>query len=158
MTAPVSTPATRRQSSDGGLAAGVLFGAAVATFCYGMVVEALVDDGTFVAAVGYPGDLRDGILRACPWVLLAGAVVLEVIAWRRQDARLTWAVAGAVLFGAGVAWFAWSTVDMHTLEVYDWPEGDSQVLPDLAYHGGASLLAAVGWITMTWGRPRPAER
>jgi len=158
VTSPVSTPVTRRPTSDGGLAAGVLLGAAVATFCYSLVVEALVDDGTFIAAAGYPGDLRNGVLRACPWALLAGAVILGVIASRREHARFTWAVAGAVLFGAGLAWFVWSTLDMHALEVYDWPEGDSQVLPDLAYHGGASLLAAVGWITMTWGRTRPDER
>ncbi len=158
MTSPVTTPVTRRRTSDGGLAAGALLGAAVATFCYSLVVDALVDDGTFIAAAGYPGDLHDGVLRVCPWVLLVGAVVLGVVAWRRDDARLTWAVAGAVLFGAGVAWFAWSTLDMHALEVYDWPEGDSQVLPDLAYHGGASVLAAVGWIAMTWGRERPGDR
>ncbi len=67
------------------------------------------------------------------------------------------AVAGAVLFGAGIAWFVWSTLDMHALEVYDWPEGDPQVLPDLAYHGARACLAAVGWITMTWSRARPTE-
>jgi uncharacterized membrane protein len=101
MTDAAGSEVALRRRSDVVLVGGVLLGVAVATFVYRLVVEALLDDGTFIAQDGYPGDLRDGALRIVPWVLVVGAIVAGVIAWRRHELCVTRATIGAVLLGAG---------------------------------------------------------
>lgn len=130
------------------LVAALLIGAGLAFVIDHFLVDALVDDGTFVALAGYPGDVRGPILEYTGWVLLAiGAIVLAVCLGRRQsiDAR---GFAGALLFGGGTTWFGWTSFDMHVLERYDWPEGTSELVPDLLYHGSGLVVAAVGWFLL----------
>jgi len=97
---------------------------------------------------GYPGDVRGEVMRYGGGVLIVVALVVLVVAlWRQERAGIR-GVGGAVLFGAGVMWFAWTSFDMHVLERYDWSEASSGVLSDLAYHGSGLVVATVGWLLL----------
>jgi len=130
------------------LGAALLLGAGLALVIDHFLVDTLVDDATFVTLAGYPGDVRGPFLEYAGWVLLAiGLVVLVAAIARHQpiDAR---GFAGALLFGGGVTWFGWTSFDMHVLERYDWPEGTSELVPDLLYHGSGLLVAVAGWLLL----------
>jgi hypothetical protein len=127
------------------LAAGAL-GAAASTIAYRELSSALVDDGTFTPERGFSTATFHGDVLMWTGVVLAGAaVVLALVARRRHDRPWARGALGCALFGAGLAWFAWSSVEMHVLGAYDWANTDN-VLGDLLYHGGGALVAGVGWV------------
>ncbi len=146
--------AARAAGPIAGLAgAGVLAGVGIGSLAYRYVSERLIDDDTFVRRSGYAdAHTRTDILHYGPWVLIGLAVVVALVVWRRDGrggVRVTPAVAGAVLFGAGVAWFAWSSLDMHGLELYDWPGSGSHLVEDVLWHGGGAVVAGIGWVLLT---------
>lgn len=138
------------------LAACGLAGAGLALVLDRAVVDALVRNGTFVELPGYPGEVRGEVMRYGGGVLLAAALVVIVLALRRKERSGLRAVSGAVLFGAGVMWFGWTSFDMHVLERYDWSEHGSTVLSDLLYHGSGLVVATTGWLLLapTFARSR----
>jgi len=149
----VNAPANRRRSFV--LAAGLLGGAGVSALVYRMISERLVEDGTFVAGADYPGAARDELLRYGPWVLIGVALVAGLAARLRPGRADLVAALGAFLFAGGFVWFLLSSLDMHVLRIYDWPEGGSHLLEDVVYHGGGMVVAAIGWL-MVFPNGRPA--
>jgi hypothetical protein len=130
------------------LSACALGGAGLALVIDRVLVDELLDDGTFVALPGYPGEVRGEIMRYGGGVLLAVALVLLVLALVREERAGGRAIVGAALFGGGVMWFGWTSFDMHVLERYDWPDGSSVVLSDLLYHGAGLVAAGAGWLLL----------
>lgn len=133
-----------------------LAGAGLALILDRVIVDALLRDGTFVELAGYPGDVRGEVMRYGGGVLLAVALVVLALALHRKERAGLRAIAGATLFGAGVMWFGWTSLDMHVLERYDWSEASSGVLSDLLYHGSGLVVATVGWwlLAPTFARSR----
>jgi hypothetical protein len=130
------------------LGACALAGAGLALVVDRILVEELLDDGTFVALSGYPGEVRGEIMRYGGGVLLAVAFVVLALALVRDERAGARAIVGAALFGGGVMWFGWTSFDMHVLERYDWPDGSSVVLGDLLYHGSGLVVATAGWLLL----------
>jgi hypothetical protein len=118
------------------------------------VLERLADGGHVVVRETLNGDtVRAGVLRWGGIVLLGLAVVVTVATWSRHPAIR--GSLGAGLFGLGVSWFVWSSLDMHVLDVYGWRGAGEYSLVDLVYHGGGLVVAAVGYVMMV---PGPRDR
>lgn len=137
------------------LVSGLLGGAGVSALAYRMVSERLIDDATFVAGPDYPGSVRNELLRYGPWLLIAAALVAGLVALRRRGRADLRAGAGAFLLAGGFVWFLLGSLDMHVLEIYDWPDEGSHLVEDLAYHGSGMVVAAIGWLLAF---PNPTDR
>ena len=128
----------------------LLAGVGLGFVAYRCVVERLVDDRHVVARETLDGHtVRAEVLRWGGVALLALAVVVAISTWRRY-AGVRGSL-GAALFGLGVAWFVWSSIDMHVLDVYTWREAGEYSLVDFAYHGGGLVVAAAGYAMVIRG-------